>query len=553
LQMSNGIIIHISVGSEKRTEFFSAGRITFGTDETNDLQIHTDKIAEVGTWLALENIEGVYRVVNFNEKLNLQINGKPLRRYISVNDGDKISVDGSGVSFSFFSLGAKSSLIRAARREAHIAPFIENAAIEAAATPKRDDAKVFLREFARELSREISWTTKIVVLILAIGFIGGILYLGFAFNHELQRNREQAVNQSETIQKLQEQIAQTNEQIGSLDKTSKEFLRTSSLAPNLRINYGSGVCLIVGVYDLVDRKNGKVLRYPDPTAYQPDPYEPAPNNEEGVPQTPPQMGLTTEGGGSVVEYDFIGTGFHVGGGFIVTNRHVLQPWEEDDMIKQLLQQSNGKARIKRLVVYFPNLPQPIPLKIQQLGGREDLGVAAIEPSQVSPDIPVLPLDTNSDSIAIGKTVVTMGYPNGPDRLLAMLDDAEAKSISARFGTSRQALLNYLAQARKIQPLTTPGAITDLDARRIVHDAKTAEGGSGAPLFGQSGKVIGVNFGVFTQSTAANMAVPIKFAVELLKRAGWKSPEETQADAAQPAQTASTSPNGNTASAQSKAQ
>jgi S1-C subfamily serine protease len=113
----------------------------------------------------------------------------------------------------------------------------------------------------------------------------------------------------------------------------------------------------------------------------------------------------------------------------------------------------------------------------------------------------------------------MGYPSGPDRLLAMVDDDEAKSINSRFGNSRQNLINFLAQSRKIVPLTTQGAITDLDARRIVHDAKTAEGGSGAPLFGQTGKVIGVNFGVFTENTAANMAVPVRFALDLLKKAG----------------------------------
>ena len=122
----------------------------------------------------------------------------------------------------------------------------------------------------------------------------------------------------------------------------------------------------------------------------------------------------------------------------------------------------------------------------------------------------------------------MGYPSGPDRLLAMVDDDEAKSINARFGNSRQNLINFLAQSLKIVPLTTQGSITDLDARRIVHDAKTAEGGSGAPLFGQTGKVIGVNFGVFTENTAANMAVPVKFAIDLLRRAGWTSPDEQQA-------------------------
>jgi S1-C subfamily serine protease len=177
------------------------------------------------------------------------------------------------------------------------------------------------------------------------------------------------------------------------------------------------------------------------------------------------------------------------------------------------------------VIYFPNYPQPFPLKVRELGGKEDVAVASIDTTQLPADVPTLPLETDTDASTIGKTVVTMGYPSGPDRLLAMVDDDEAKSINQRFGNSRQNLINFLAQSRKIVPLTTQGAITDLDAKRIVHDAKTAEGGSGAPLFGQTGKVIGVNFGVFTENTAANMAVPIRFAIDLLKKAGWASAED----------------------------
>jgi len=129
----------------------------------------------------------------------------------------------------------------------------------------------------------------------------------------------------------------------------------------------------------------------------------------------------------------------------------------------------------------------------------------------------------------------------------MVDDDEAKSINQRFGNSRQNLINFLAQSKKIVPLTTQGAITDLDSHRIVHDAKTAEGGSGAPLFGQSGKVIGVNFGVFTENTAANMAVPVKYAIDLLQKSGWKSPEQPAAG-----QSAADT-NTNTATAQTRPQ
>lgn len=542
--MATGIIIHITVGTEKRTEFFSQERIRIGSDETSDLQIHTPQTNGGGAWFDLENADGVYRIVEFNDSLALRVNDNPIRRFIAIADGDVISVPDSEMSFSFFSLDTKSSLITTNRDQPHISRFIEDAALESATSAKRDDAKAFLREFVRELSREISWTSKLIVLVLAVGFITGILYIGFAVSRELRESRKQAEQQSVIIAKLEEKLGQTSDQIGELDKTNKDMMRTVSLAPNLRVEYGSGVCLIVGVYDLVDKKSGKVLRYADPQAFRPNPYEPTQSEDPARPPQEPQIGLTTEGNGSIVEYDFIGTGFHVGSGYIVTNRHVVQPWEEDDQVKQMMQAAGGRARIKRLVIYFPNFAQPFPLRIRQLGGREDLAVATIDPAMLPREVPTLPLDTDTDSAAIGKTVVTMGYPSGPDRLLAMVDDDEAKSINQRFGNSRQNLINFLAQSQKIVPLTTQGAITDLDARRIVHDAKTAEGGSGAPLFGQAGRVIGVNFGVFTENTAANMAVPVRYALDLLKKAGWKSAEELKQQAEQQNQIASANTNSN---------
>jgi S1-C subfamily serine protease len=525
--MAIGVIIHISVGTEKRTEFFSQERIRIGSDETCDLQIHAPQTGEPRPWFDLENADGVYRIIEFDERVGLKINQNPIRRFIAITDGDIIALDETDISFAFFSLEQKSSLITTNRDQPHISRFIEDAALESASSAKRDDAKAFLREFVRELSREISWTTKLITLVLIAGFLTGILYIGFAVNRELRESRRTAEAQNDVIKKLEEKLGEQNSQIDELGKTNKTLIQTVSLAPNLRVQYGGGVCLIVGVYDLVEKRSGRVLRYTDPQAFRANPYEPMQSEEPSQPMGPPQIGVTTEGNGSPVEYDFIGTGFHVGGGYIVTNRHVVQPWEEDDQVKQIMQMANGRARLKKLQIYFPNFAQPFALKVRQLGAREDVAVATIDPTTLPSEVPVIPLDNDSDAATIGKTVVTMGYPSGPDRLLAMIDDAEAKSINQRFGNSRQNLINFLAQSQKIVPLLTQGAITDLDGRRIVHDAKTAEGGSGAPLFGQSGRVIGVNFGVFTENTAANMAVPVRFALELLRKAGWKSPEELQ--------------------------
>jgi hypothetical protein len=544
--MATGIIIHISVGTEKRTEFFSEHQLSIGSDETCDLQIHTKQIESDGVWLRLEDTEGVFRVIDFDATLGIRVNDKPIRRFIAIGDGDAITIENTDVSFGFFALAEKPSLITTKRLDQQVAPFIAEAALDAAASPQRDDAKAFLREFSRELLREISWTTKAIILVLVIGFLTGILYLGYSVSEELRQNREQAKRQSEIIDNLGKQLGVASDQLGTLEETNRDFLKAQSLGQNMRVDYGRAVCLIVGVYDVVDRRSGKVLRYPDPQANQGVPIEPVVS--EGESKNPPasSSGLTTEGNGSPVEYDFIGTGFHVGGGFILTNRHVLQPWTEDDLVKTMMRDANGRARVKRLVVYFPNIAEPFPLQLKQTGGRDDIAVAVLKPETLPADLPAVPLDVDSDAATVGKTVVTLGYPNGPDRLLAMVEDDEAKSINSRFGNSRERLINFLAQSKKITPLLTQGAITDLDTRRIVHDAKTAEGGSGAPLFGQTGKVIGVNFGVFTENTAVNLAVPVRFAIDLLRTAGWKTPEEMQADAA--TQSASATANSNSSTA-----
>src|SRR3954452_10904086 len=176
--MAVGIIIHISVGSEKRTEFFTEERIRIGANETSDLQINTDEIPAAGVWFELENSDGIYRLVEFDPSLELKINDKPMRRFVAVSDGDVITIGESNLSFSFFSLTSKSALITTNRETPLIAQFIEEAALESAASAKRDDAKTFLREFTRELLREVTWTSKLIILVLSIGFITGVLYLG---------------------------------------------------------------------------------------------------------------------------------------------------------------------------------------------------------------------------------------------------------------------------------------------------------------------------------------------------------------------------------------
>ena len=53
-------------------------------------------------------------------------------------------------------------------------------------------------------------------------------------------------------------------------------------------------------------------------------------------------------------------------------------------------------------------------------------------------------------------------------------------------------------------------------RRLVYDAETTSGGSGGPVFGPDGTVVGVNFAVTRDFGGSNFGVPIRFVRELLQ-------------------------------------
>jgi S1-C subfamily serine protease len=78
------------------------------------------------------------------------------------------------------------------------------------------------------------------------------------------------------------------------------------------------------------------------------------------------------------------------------------------------------------------------------------------------------------------------------------------------------IMSQLASQRLIRPTTTQGHIGDVLDDKIVYDAATTSGGSGGPLFNRAGKVIGVNFAVVRDFGGSNLAVPAKYAKDLLR-------------------------------------
>lgn len=395
---------------------------------------------------------------------------------------------------------------------------------------RRDDAKVFLREFTRELVREISPATKILALAGVVLLVSSLLYFGRAallrYSAQPQQNSSQAESlksrideQDRLLAHLNERTNQTSEQILDLMKTQSEpsensqsVLTALSLPNTLWKSYSNGTCLIAGIYRLIDRPTGLPLRYPDVEM----------SAEERLLTIGTEVPLTAQSKGSIFELEFLGTGFYVGDGYVLTNRHIAsQPWAADERAQYFIARTGAIPRLAKLLAFFPGHSQPIPLNVNTVSATDDVAVCRLRTA--SPNIPALPLDRQLGAIEVGKAVVMMGYPTGPNRLLALLPEAEATAVQNEYGGSLVTLLDQLAKRKLIKPLTTQGHITDLYKNRIVFDAATTQGSSGTPMLGESGKVIGITFAVFIDDSASNFAVPIAAAIEELKKAGWKPP------------------------------
>lgn len=397
--------------------------------------------------------------------------------------------------------------------------------------PARSDAaKVFLREFTRELLREISPAAKILTLFIVAVLVGGFLYLGHAAFVRYRTQQQQDLSQAEMLTRRigeQERLLahlseRTDRQISNFTKTASDLKQTHrsvlyglSLPNRLWNSYSNGTCLIAGSYILIDRATGRPLRHPEVEA----------SLEEQLLTIGTQLPLTPEGKGPIFKVEFVGTGFHVGGGYVLTNRHIAsQPWAVDQRALLFISSTGAIPRLEKLLAFFPSHRQPIALKFSRASQNEDVAVCRLKTTP--PSIPVLPLDRHSGATEIGKAVVMMGYPSGADRMLALLPETEAEAIETEYGGSLVTLLAQLSKRKLIKPLTTQGHITDLYRNRIVFDAATSQGSSGTPVLGESGQVIGITFAVFVDDSASNFAVSIATGIEQLEKAGW-TPETNE--------------------------
>jgi len=291
--------------------------------------------------------------------------------------------------------------------------------------------------------------------------------------------REQAGHVSkEEVQELRADLSRRAAFVDALVE------RNAALKKVLEV-YSRGVCLIHGIYTFKQQQDDAMIPVLSP---------------DGTP----------------IEIEYLGSGFLAkADGQVVTNRHVAQPWWNNPVVAPLIEQGLVPEFV-RLSVGFPDRA-PIavdPNTIRLSPDGVDVAVFQVASGAIM-DVPVLPLFSGEMGTTRGERIVLLGYPTGLNAMLARAEPDLVTEVMA-IATDTASLIAELARRGAISPVITQGALNEVRPRRLVYDAETTSGGSGGPVFGPDGTVVGVNFAVTRDFGGSNFGVPIRFVRELLQ-------------------------------------
>ncbi|ODS30283.1 MAG: hypothetical protein SCARUB_04611 [Candidatus Scalindua rubra] len=441
------IFVHLSGSKRGKTEFFTDSKISIGTDSSCNLRFNQFKDENTAPFHAEINLKECDYILKDLDSPEGTFVNNRLIKEVVIHDGDLIEYGDNGPRVRF----------RIKTEEGDVCkPFREMLAdsMDLAREPhkgrKLTTAVAFFKSLLIEAFTQSSFKFKLVTLLI---FFLTTIGIGTLF-YTIYTN-----------------LTETSKRVGLL-----EF--ESHIGEKIIKDFSKGVCLIQCSYSLID--------------------------ESGEP-------LKAWGNGRVLTNNYTGTGFIVHkNGKVLTNRHIAEPWWQKKAYFVSIEEG-FKPRIEEFRAFFPNVKNPVPLKVEKVSEVADVALLSFDP--VGIDIPVLELDLSGMDAIEGEPVVLLGYPAGLNALFAKTDPDIAKEISKLpFLEAAQELSNH----RLIRPLTTQGHISDVLKERIIYDAQTTVGGSGGPLFNNKGKVIAINYGIFRGFRGANFGVPIKYAIELLE-------------------------------------
>lgn len=292
--------------------------------------------------------------------------------------------------------------------------------------------------------------------------------------------------------------------VRSLDRRIQTLEARESRMVDVLARARGAVSYVWGTYTFVDYQ-GLPLRYVV--------------NELGEPVADPRgtPQVDVKGQGPIAVKNYCGTAFLVASdGKMLTNRHVAEPWWEDEESAPLLA-AGLKPVFLRLRAFFQERVEGVPIEVLRIDERRD--IALVKPLGWVPVAPPLTLKPDPDDPEEGQPVLLIGYPTGLEAILAKMEDPERTDTEQQTGPCSYETAERLSRRKQLRPTVTSGFLWEALSHILVYDARTMGGGSGGPLLDWSGNVVGVNYAYLEQFQGGNYGVPIRYGKQLLQSGG----------------------------------
>ena len=365
----------------------------------------------------------------------------------------------------------------------------------------------FFSRFVHDLATQTTLFFRLSVLLLIVLLVISVIVLvvqSYRFERRLTTEAVRIENIARLLEKtgaeatkktdftqlrqqVEVQLSEAVRRVETLEARSDVIARTlAAVTPS--------VAFVQGAFGFVDPDTGQRLRYVE--------------SPRGI------YLFTLEEEAALVELTFTGTAFVVDGGrFLLTNKHVAEPWLADERAK-IPDEHGLHPTILKMRAFFPGLDQPV--DVEHLRSDDAVDLALLKARDGIDKVTALKFDTRIPDP--GDEVLVVGYPLGMAGMLARAAPEFVARISTEDEANFWSVGEGLSAAGYIKPLASRGIVSQISDNYIVYDAETAIGGSGGPVLNIDGGVVGVNTAVVKGFGGSNLGVLSVFAERLLQQA-----------------------------------
>jgi S1-C subfamily serine protease len=496
------VVTHLSGRYRGTTQRLSGDQLRVGAEPDADVIVDRGDLRAMAgdpvDPLATLERQGEAYELKARPEAGVFVNGKKVE-YVVLDSGDLVQIgpDGPALRFRVYEPGAapKKSVRQAMDDCVDTARY-------ATKNPLRR-ALIFLAEVPWAL---VTQTTRIfragvvVALAVLVGAVGILVHQNRKLEARLAAESAQvddlfarAEQQTFTAEDFLAARSDLEERVHALEERQAARMRVIAAA-------APSVVFLQGAYGFVDPGDARPLRMRDPTRAD------LPLAIPGVPF------FTFEGDGEELEVLYTGTAFLVGGGGkLLTNRHIAEPWEFDPEARAIVESGIGPV-MRRFIGYLPGVEMPFEVELVRSDDTHDVALlrCAALPESVAP----LPLAEAKPRA--GDEVIVLGYPAGIGALVARADPAFVEQLQEDESIDFWEVARRLSTGGHVAPLATVGVVGQVTDFTVVYDAETTHGGSGGPVLDLEGRVVAVNAAILPQFGGSNLGVPATEALRLLE-------------------------------------